>query len=101
MVGLTDDVWIKSKLDEAINDAEKTRKGVMDDYEADFTLGIVFILSYITNCNKKEMDGRLKLLIENIKNVDYDLMAYCFPNHFLHNDKGYYYPGVVFITRVA
>ncbi len=92
---------IQKKLNEAIQDAEKTKNGVMKYYKPDYTLGIVFIVPYIAENKIKEIDDRLKLLIDNIKkNIEYDLMAYCFPNHFLQGDTGYYYPGVVLVIRM-
>lgn len=89
-------VHIKKSLEDARREAVEVKTA------ADHYIGLVFAIPYIPKEQSKDTERLLKRFIDEIDEVDYDIMAYVFPNSYrsLKNEHGYLYPGIVLIGRV-
>ncbi|MBU4313823.1 MAG: hypothetical protein KJ821_03400 [Actinobacteria bacterium] len=85
---------INKALQNAIKEAAYIEK------EEGQALGLVFVIPYIRSTESDHMDSRLKILIEQVEKVNYEIMAYTFPTtcRLLESDN-YIYPGVVLVGR--
>lgn len=62
--------------------------------------GLVFAVPFIPKLFIEKRDNLIKEFIKNLKKVDYDAMAYVFPNKAKTiNEKGAFFPGVVCFIR--
>lgn len=65
-------------------------------------IGLVFAIPYIPEEQAEDTERLLERFIDEIDEVDYDLMAYVFPDSYrlLENTDGELYPGIVLFGRV-
>lgn len=89
------------KIKDALKSAKKDAGRVRGKSGKWHSLGIVFAVPYLALSKEEYLDERLEMFMDEIKKINYDIMAYAFPPGYRGlKYNGDIYPGVVLIGKV-